>query len=57
MMPGFGNGMGGWGWMFMSVGTLVFLALIALVVWLLVCSTSTSGRPTAPADSARKTLA
>jgi putative membrane protein len=41
MMPGNGY-MGGWGWIFMSLSTLVFLALIALVVWLAVRTTSGS---------------
>jgi putative membrane protein len=59
MMPGYGNGMGGWGWIYMSLGTIVFVVLIGLVVWLLVRATGTSGgnRPAAPADSAREILA
>ena len=49
MMPGFGGGMGGFGWMAMSLGWLVFLAFAAAVVWLLV-------RTATPQDSARKIL-
>jgi putative membrane protein len=59
MMPGYGGGGMGWGWMLMSAGTLVFIVLIAGVVWLLVRSTGTGagGSPTAaPGDSAREIL-
>lgn len=57
MMPGYG-GMG-WGWMFMSAGWLLFLALIGLVVWLVVRATGTGGaRPTeTPDGQARAILA
>ncbi len=50
---------GGWGWMFMSAGSLVFLALIGLVIWLLVRATGTGGaRPTeTPGTQARAILA
>ena len=59
MMPGYGSGMGGWGFMFMSLGGLIFLALIGLVIWLLVRSTgSNSGsQPSTSGDSAREILA
>jgi putative membrane protein len=59
MMPGYGNGMGGWGWIYMSLGTLVFVVVIGLVVWLLVRATGTSGgnRPAVAGDSAREILA
>jgi putative membrane protein len=61
MMPGYGGGMGGWGWMFMSLSTLVFLALIAGVVWLIVRATatgSTSSRsPATGSAPAREILA
>lgn len=59
MMPGYGGGMGGWGWMFMSAGSLLFLVLIGVVVWLLVRATGTGGaRPTeTPGTQARAILA
>lgn len=58
MMPGYGHGMDGWGWIFMSVGTLVFLALIGVVVWVLARATGMGGRPTiAPVGSAWEILA
>lgn len=57
MMPGYGH-MGGWGWIFMSLSTLVFLALIALVVWLAVRTASGgNSRPDSSAHSARQILA
>ena len=40
MMPGYGGGMGGFGWMAMSLGWLVFLALVGTVVWLVVRTTT-----------------
>ena len=43
MMPGFGGGMGGFGWMAMSLGWLVFLALAVAVMWLPLRTTSTNG--------------
>ncbi|HZM84398.1 MAG TPA: SHOCT domain-containing protein [Candidatus Limnocylindrales bacterium] len=49
MMPGFGGGMGGFGWLAMSAGWLVFLALAVAVVWLL-------ARNVTPRDSARTIL-
>ena len=52
MMPGFGLGMGGVGWLAMSLGWLVFLALVVAVVWLLVRNTIDA----TPRDSARKIL-
>lgn len=57
MMPGYGY-MGGWGWIVMSLSTLVFLALIALVVWL-VARTASGGnsRQDSGAHSARQILA
>jgi len=54
MMPGFGGGMGGFGWMAMSLGWLVFLALAGTVVWPLVRTTTTTA--TTPQDSARRIL-
>ncbi|WP_026209029.1 SHOCT domain-containing protein [Catelliglobosispora koreensis] len=56
MMPGYGGGMGGWGWIFMSLSTLVFFALIAGVVWLVIRATGSS-RPAAGGDIARQILA
>ena len=44
MMPGYGGGMGGFGWLAMSLGWLVFLALTVAVMWLLL-------RASAPKDS------
>lgn len=60
MMPGYGYGMGGWGWIFMSLGTLAFLGLIALVVWavLRTSNSGNSGARSAPdGGSAREILA
>jgi putative membrane protein len=53
MMPGFGGGMGGFGWMAMSLGWLVFLALTGAVVWLVVRTTTTGNSK----GSAREILA
>jgi putative membrane protein len=58
MMPGYG-GMGGWGWMFMSLSSFVFIALLGVTVWLLVRATG-PGRAPQPRDStssAREILA
>lgn len=51
MMPGYGGGMGGWGFLYMSLGTLLFLALIGVVVWLATRAggAGSSLAPTAPA--------
>jgi putative membrane protein len=49
--------MEGWGWIFMSFGTLLFVALIGLAVWLAIRATSSASRPTAAGDSAREILA
>lgn len=58
MMPGYG-GMGGWGWLFMLLSSLTFVALIGVAVWLLVRATGPGGTPQ-PRDttgSAREILA
>jgi len=54
-----GLGMSGWGWMFMSLGSLLFLVLVGAVIWLLVyATTGGGGHPaSAPTGSARETLA
>lgn len=59
MMPGYGYGMGAWGWVMMGFWTLLFIALIAAVVWLLARNTAPSGRPTTTTshDAARDILA
>jgi len=58
MMPGFGGGMGGFGWMAMSLGWLVFLALTGAVVWLLARNTtSTTSTTSATSVNAREILA
>jgi len=50
--------MGGWSWIFMSLSTLVFLVLIALVVWLAVRTAGGgNSRPDSSAHSARQILA
>lgn len=56
MMPGYG-GMG-WGWLFMSFGTVFFFALVGLAIWLLIrasAGSQSTGSPTT--GSAREILA